>query len=358
VEGLVSLRDRSVLVTGHTGFKGGWLALWLHDLAAEVHGYGLGPPTQPNLFEVAQVASVLASDTRADICDLEALKSTVARVRPDVIFHLAAQPLVRQGYRDPLGTVASNVLGTASLLEAVREVDSVRAVVVVATDKVYENAETGRAFVEEDALGGRDPYSGSKAAAELVVASFRSSFFGDGRHPARIASARAGNVVGGGDWASERLVPDCFRAFGAGEPVRLRSPDATRPFQHVLAPLSGYLVLAARLLGDDGEELARAWNFGPDADDEALVSDVAARLAKLWGDGARVERATGAGWAETRTLRLDNRRARSELGWKPHWSLQQGLERTVAWQKAWRNGDDLQALCGEQIAEYVAAASR
>lgn len=356
MEGLVALRDRTVLLTGHTGFKGGWLALWLADLGARVHGYALAPPTDPNVFEVARVAQVLASDTRADLADLAALTATADRVRPEVVFHLAAQPLVSEGYRDPLGTMASNVIGTANLLEAIRAVDSVRAVVVVATDKVYENPETGLAFIERDPLGGHDPYSASKAAAEIVVASYRASFFGGRRHPARIASARAGNVIGGGDWAADRLVPDCMRAFAAGEPVRLRSPDAVRPWQHVLGPLSGYLALAVRLLGDGGEQFAQAWNFGPDAGDDASVSDVAQRLASLWGGDAQVERTTDPNWREVGLLRLDSTQARSQLGWAPRWSLQQALEQTVAWQQAWRRGDDMQAVCHEQIAAYGRAA--
>jgi CDP-glucose 4,6-dehydratase len=357
LEGLVTLRDRPVLLTGHTGFKGGWLALWLADLGARVHGYALAPPTQPNLFEVAQVAEVLASDTRADVADLRALTDALNRCRPEIVFHLAAQPLVSEGYRDPLGTLATNVMGTANLLEAARAVDSVRAVVVVATDKVYENLETGDAFTERDPLGGRDPYSASKAAAEVVVAGYRSSYFGHAGHPARVASARAGNVIGGGDWATDRLVPDCLRAFAAGRSVRLRHPDAIRPWQHVLGPLSGYLALAARLLGDGGEQFARAWNFGPDAGDEASVGDVAQRVATLWGGTAEVERGEAPGWGEAGRLRLDSRQARSELGWRPRWSLQQALEHTVAWQRAWERGEKMQAVCREQIATYVGAAA-
>jgi CDP-glucose 4,6-dehydratase len=355
LEGLVALRDRAVLLTGHTGFKGSWLALWLADLGARVHGYALEPPTEPNLFEAAEVARVLASDTRADLADLAALIATLERSHPEVVFHLAAQPLVREGYRDPLGTLATNVMGTANLLEAIRSVDSVRAVVVVATDKVYENPETGHAFTEGETLGGKDPYSASKAAAEIVVASYRSSLFGTDRHPARIASARAGNVVGGGDWAADRLVPDCLRAFAAGEPARLRHPDAVRPWQHVLEPLSGYLLLAARLLDARGEQFARAWNFGPDTDDDASVSDVAQRVASLWGNGAVVERAENPDWHEAGLLRLDSTQARTELGWAPRWSLQQALEHTVAWQQAWLRGDDMQAVCRGQIAMYVRA---
>jgi len=353
VEGLVGLRDRSVLLTGHTGFKGGWLAVWLATLGARVHGYALAPPTEPNLFEVAQVANVLASDTRADLADLEALTATLERYRPEVVFHLAAQPLVGQGYRDPLGTLATNVMGTANLLEAVRGADSVRAVVVVASDKVYQNSESGHAFREGDPLGGQDPYSASKASAEIVVTSYRSSFFGDGRHPARIASARAGNVIGGGDWAADRLVPDCMRAFAAGEPIHLRHPDAVRPWQHVLAPLSGYLALAARLLGDEAERFAGGWNFGPDAHDDATVEDIAQRIATLWGGAARLERDADPGWREAGLLRLDSGKARSELGWAPQWSLQQALERTVEWYQAWQREDDMQAVCQQQIAAYV-----
>lgn len=357
MEGLVTLRDRAVLVTGHTGFKGSWLALWLAGLGARVHGYALGPPTQPNVFEVARVGEVLATDTRADLADLDALTATLDQVQPEVIFHLAAQPLVKDGYRDPLATLATNVIGTANVLQAIRGVDAVRAVVAVATDKVYENREAGHAFGEHEPLGGHDPYSASKAAAEIVVASFRSSFFGDGRHPARIASARAGNVIGGGDWAADRLVPDCLRAFASGEPVRLRRPDAVRPWQHVLVPLSGYLALAARLLGEGGERFARAWNFGPDAGDDASVSEVAHRVATLWG-GAQVEHASDPEWHEVGLLRLDSARARSELGWAPRWSLQDALEHTIAWHRAWLRGDDMQAVCREQIAAYEPRATQ
>jgi CDP-glucose 4,6-dehydratase len=356
LEGLVDLRDHAVLLTGHTGFKGSWLALWLARLGARVHGYALGPPTEPNLFGVAQVERVLESDTRADLADLALLTATLQQVRPEVVFHLAAQPLVSDGYRDPLGTIATNVVGTAHLLEAARATDSVRAVVIVTTDKVYQNRETGHAFSEGDPLGGRDPYSASKAAAEIVAASYRSSFFGVGRHPARVATARAGNVIGGGDWAADRLVPDCLRAYAAGEPVRLRRPDAVRPWQHVLGPVSGYLALAARLLGDDGDHFARAWNFGPGADDDASVEEVAQRIAALWGGDAQVERRADATWHEAGLLRLDSTLARSELGWAPRWSLQQALEHTVAWQQAWRRGDDMQVLCIEQIAAYDGAA--
>lgn len=351
----MTLHDRSVLVTGHTGFKGGWLAMWLAELGARVHGYALAPPTEPNLFEAARIGEVLASDTRADVRDLESLRTAVNRAQPEVVFHLAAQPLVRESYRDPVGTTSTNVLGTANLLEAVRSVDSVRAVVAVATDKVYANREAGRPFAESDPLGGHDPYSASKAAAEIMVSSYRRSFFGDGRHPARIASARSGNVVGGGDWSADRLVPDCLRAFAANRPVVLRHPEAVRPWQHVLDPLAGYLELAARLLGDDGGRYARAWNFGPDPSDDATVGEVAGRVADRWGHGARIEHGPKPAAHESRTLRLDSAAARTELGWRSAWPLDETIARTVDWHRAWLAGDDMAAHSRAQIAEHARA---
>lgn len=367
------LRGRPVLVTGHTGFKGGWLGLWLAELGATVHGYALEPPTEPNLFTAAGVGRVLASDTRADLADRAALVAAMAAAQPEVVFHLAAQPLVAAGYRDPARTFTDNVLGTLNVLDAVRATPSVRAVVVIATDKVYENLETGHAFTESDALGGHDPYSASKAAAEIVVASYRASFFEApaaadggrakaataagraGRHPALVASARAGNVIGGGDWAADRLVPDCLRAFPAGAPVRLRHPGAVRPWQHVLEPLAGYLALAAALLGPDGVQFARAWNLGPDPADDATVGDVADRLAALWGDGARVVHDAEPVGHEAGLLRLDSTAAHQALGWAPHWDLDQALSRTVAWHRAWLAGADMAAACREQIAAHSAA---
>jgi len=347
---------RSVLVTGHTGFKGGWLTLWLHRLGAKVHGYALHPPTEPALFKVAHVATVLASDMRADLADLAQLKSALSTAQPEVVFHLAAQPLVRESYRDPLGTLASNVMGTAHVLEAARAVDSVRAIVLITTDKVYENRECVSPYREVDPLGGHDPYSASKAAAEIVAASYRASFFdGATGHPARVATARAGNVIGGGDWAVDRLVPDCLRAFAAGESARLRFPHAVRPWQHVLEPLAGYLQLAEHLLAPGGATFAKAWNFGPDASGDATVGEVAEATAQLWGDGARVEYAPPSEHPyEAGLLRLDSTRARTALGWKPRWSLEQALERTVAWQQAWSQGVDMMAVSVDQIRAYEA----
>jgi CDP-glucose 4,6-dehydratase len=343
-----------VLVTGHTGFKGGWLTLWLDELGASVHGYSLNPPTEPNLFEVAGIGSVVATDVRADLCDLARLKSAVSVARPEVVFHLAAQPLVRESYRDPLGTLASNVIGTAHILEAVRDVPTVRAVVVITTDKVYVSHPDGSPHSEENALGGLDPYSASKAAAEIVAASYRASFFAlPGGHSAHIATVRAGNVIGGGDWAVDRLVPDCMKAFSLDRAVQLRNPHAVRPWQHVLEPLSGYLLLAQRLLGPEAASAAGPWNFGPNAEDDATVGAVAEQVARLWGHGS-IEHVTSCeALPEVRLLRLDSSRARTMLGWKPRWSLHDSLRQTVEWHKAWLQGDDMADVSRSQLRAYM-----
>lgn len=351
-------RGRSVFVTGHTGFKGGWLSLWLQALGARVHGYALDPATQPSLFEIAGVASRIASDTRGDLADLGRLTSTFVDAQPSVVFHLAAQPLVRESYRDPLGTFATNVLGTAHVLEAVRGTRSVRAIVIVTTDKVYVQRNDARPYQESDALGGHDPYSASKAAAEIVTASYRSSFMAGGPETqSRVATARAGNVIGGGDWARDRLIPDCVRAFTSGQPALLRYPHAVRPWQHVLEPLAGYLQLAERLVSPDGARYAQAWNFGPDGRSDATVSEVAHLAAAMWGAGAAVQHASSdANPHEAETLRLDSSRACRDLGWRPHGSLHDGLERTMAWYRAWSDGEDMGAMSARQIAEYDAPA--
>ena len=323
-----------------------------------MHGYALEPPTDPALFDVAAVGTLLATDTRADLANLDKLKTSLKKAQPTVVFHLAAQPLVRESYRDPLGTLRTNVMGTAHVLEAARAVASVRAVVLITTDKVYVNRESSRPYREVDPLGGRDPYSASKAAAEIVAASYRASFFEKGTgHSANVATARAGNVIGGGDWAADRLVPDCLRAFAAGESARLRFPHAVRPWQHVLEPLSGYLLLAQRLLQDDGARFARAWNFGPDESGDATVAEVAGITAKLWGKNASVEQTPSIeNPHEAGLLHLDSSDARNELGWEPRWSLAETLGQTVAWHQAWRGGADMAAESLDQIRAFEAGA--
>ncbi len=323
---------RRVFVTGHTGFKGSWLAFWLLRLGADMRGYALHPPTTPNLHDALALADAFPGDI-ADVRDLERLRSALRRARPEVVLHLAAQPLVRRSYADPVETYATNVMGTVHLLEAVRSVDSVRAVLVVTSDKCYHNREWPWPYRERDVLGGHDPYSNSKAASELVAAAFRSSYFPPGelaRHGVALATARAGNVIGGGDWADDRLVPDLIRGFQAGRPVVIRHPAAVRPWQHVLEPLAGYLALARRL--HDGEaDACGAWNFGPVEDDARPVAFLADRLAERWGDGATWVHEPGAHPHEANVLRLDWSKARTCLGWRPRWDLATTLDHTATW---------------------------
>lgn len=321
---------RRVLLTGHTGFKGSWLARWLATLGAEVHGLALDPPTDPSLYEMADVGRIVRSDHRVDLRDLEAVTEAIRRIEPSVVLHLAAQPLVRDGLRDPAGTFATNVQGTVNLLAALRCSTAVEATVIVTTDKVY--SPLLQPHDEEDALGGHDPYAWSKVMVEQVVEAFRSlpALDGSAAWQVPVATARAGNVIGGGDWSHERLVPDCIRSFVANEPVRLRFPEAVRPWQHVLEPLRGYLLLAEALLTDRGSEFARPFNFGPQEEDEATVRTVASRLAEHWGHGAVVDPATEVGHPlENPMLRLRSERAHSTLGWFPTWDLATTLERTL-----------------------------
>jgi CDP-glucose 4,6-dehydratase len=345
---------KRVLVTGHTGFKGGWLCHWLQALGAQVSGFALAPPTTPSLFEVTGLSRQIAS-TLGDIRDREALSTCIARVQPELILHLAAQPLVRQSYRDPAETYSTNVMGVVNLLDAVRDCASVRAVLNVTTDKCYENLERREPYRETDALGGYDPYSSSKACAELVTAAYRRSFLSEAG--VAIASARAGNVIGGGDWASDRLVPDMLRAFAQGDTLHLRYPGAIRPWQHVLEPLSGYLALAEKLL-TEGAAFAEAWNFGPNPDDEKTVGEIALTASRRWRDGDSSEEApkitvdTAPQPHEAGTLKLDSTKARSRLGWRTRWTIDDALARTLAWHHAWRRGDDMRTFTLQQINDY------
>lgn len=339
---------RRVLLTGHTGFKGGWLGLWLQMLGAEVQGYALPAPTSPSLWQAARLAERIPG-TLADIRDSDCLANAVKQFQPEVVLHLAAQPLVRVSYASPADTYATNVMGTVHLLEAVRQCATVRAVVVVTSDKCYDNREWLWPYRENDALGGHDPYSSSKACVELVCASWRASFF-HGTAP-WIATARAGNVIGGGDWAPERLVPDTLRAWERGEAVTLRYPNATRPWQHVLEPLHGYLLLA-QALAQQHKDMATAWNFGPDAEGVANVAQVVAQLSRLWPGVAAWNTPAQAQPHEAALLALDSTKARQQLGWRPRWSLAQALARTVDWHSAWRAGADMQAFTRAQITEF------
>jgi len=323
-----SFADRSVFVTGHTGFKGAWLAEWLGTLGAQVTGYALDPPTQPSLFAALGLSARLRHVV-ADVRDRDRLVAEVQASQPSVIFHLAAQALVRPGYADPHETFETNVMGTVNVLEAARACTSVRAVVIVSSDKCYQNLETGRAFRETDAMGGRDPYSASKGCVELVTTAYRESFFAEG---AAVASVRAGNVIGGGDWAADRIVPDCVRALAAGEEIVVRNPDAVRPWQHVLGPLSGYLRLAALLLRD-GRRFEGPWNFGPTEKDGARpVRWVVERFLEEWGSGSwTVPTAAGPEPHEAHRLSLDSARARDRLAWAPVWDAEAAVRQTAAW---------------------------
>lgn len=352
MEGVVTRPDWRgvrVLVTGHTGFKGGWLSLWLESLGAEVHGIALAPTTTPALYEAVGLHRVVRS-VECDVRDQRGFSSAVEAAAPTVVFHLAAQPLVRESYQSPVETYETNVMGTVHLLEAVRRTPTVRAVVVVTTDKCYENREWLWGYREDEPLGGYDPYSSSKACTELVAAAYARSFFSASDAPA-IATARAGNVVGGGDWAADRLVPDFVRAVSENRPMVIRNPLAIRPWQHVLDPLSGYIRLAERLLTDPA--VARgAWNFGPSDEDAREVGWVADQIAERWGDDARWTLDDREHPHEARLLKLDCSKARALLGWAPRLRLSDALAWTVKWYREYYGGIDVLALCRAQIHDY------
>lgn len=342
---------RRVLLTGHTGFKGAWMALWLHRMGARVHGIALAPNTSPNLFSLAGVDALVSSHFH-DIRDAQGIARLVRSAEPEVVFHMAAQPLVRQSYAEPVETFATNVMGTVNVLESLRALTGVRAVVAVTTDKVYRNLEQPYPYREQDALGGHDPYSASKAASELAVASYRDAFLR--ARGTAVATARAGNVIGGGDWSADRLVPDAIRAWSGGELLHIRRPDAVRPWQHVLEPVAGYLRLAELLFEDSA--LADGWNFGPQTHEAASVRDVVELARGCW-EGAEVSYGDGtegpheAGW-----LALEIAKSRTHLGWHPRWTLAQAVTRTVRWYRAQQQGSAARGLCEADIDAYESAA--
>ena len=341
-------QGKRVFVTGHTGFKGSWLALWLQQMGAVVKGYALTPPSKPSLFDVARVGEDMQSDI-GDIRNLEQLKASMLGFNPDILIHMAAQPLVRLSYREPLETYDINVMGTAKVLEAARSCPNLKAIVSVTTDKCYENKEWVWGYREDEPMGGYDPYSSSKGCAELVTSAYRRSFLAE--QGVGLASARAGNVIGGGDWAEDRLIPDILRAFEKGQPVIIRNPASTRPWQHVLEPLSGYLVLAQALY-DHPTAYAEGWNFGPFDEDAKPVSWILDQMVSKW-QGARWQLDEAAHPHEAGYLKLDISKAKARLNWQPMWRLEQTLNRIVDWHQAWLAGADMHQRCLAEITEYM-----
>jgi CDP-glucose 4,6-dehydratase len=339
---------KRVFLTGHTGFKGGWLSLWLQSMGAEVYGYALPPRMEHNLYTVADVGNAMAYSEIADIRDMDKLCRAMQLARPEIVFHLAAQPLVRYSYDHPVETYAVNVLGTVHLFEAIRVTHGVKAVVNITTDKCYDNHERVIGFKESDPIGGFDPYASSKSCSELVTSTYRRSFFAQAG--IALATARAGNVIGGGDWAKDRLVPDVLRAINAGETLKIRSPQAVRPWQHVLEPLSGYLLLAERLY-TDGAPFAEAWNFGPSDADAQSVLWIIERLAEMRKE-LKWQYDMTSQPHEERYLKLDSGKAHSRLGWRTRWRLQRALLKTLEWHEALLKTEDMRAFTLAQIADY------
>jgi CDP-glucose 4,6-dehydratase len=339
---------KRVLITGHTGFKGGWLAFWLETLGAEVCGFALAPETEPNLFANLKIENRVRS-VIGDVRDLPHFEKTTKEFQPEIVFHLAAQPLVRRSYRQPVETYTTNVIGTVNVLEAVRQTDSVKSVVIITTDKVYENKEWDWAYRETERLGGFDPYSSSKACAELAVSAYRNSFFTETQ--TLVATARAGNVIGGGDWSEDRLLPDVFRSLVFGKGLEIRNPNSIRPWQHTLEPLAGYLLLGEKLYNGE-KDFADAWNFGPSDDDSKSVGAVLEEIKRIWNQPVNWEIAGGDQPHEANLLKLDSAKAKNRLGWRPKFSLIEALEMTVEWYRNFKENKDLIELTRRQIETY------
>lgn len=349
-------QGKRVFITGHTGFKGSWLCMWLHALGAKIIGYALKPPTTPNLFELCNVDSFITSII-GDVRDYEKLKHALYQGQPDIVIHMAAQPLVRHSYDYPIKTYEINVMGTVHLFEAIRHMSSVKAVVNVTTDKCYENKEWAWGYRENEPMGGYDPYSNSKGCSELVTSAYRNSFFNSSdyyKHGVAIATARAGNVIGGGDWALDRLIPDFIRALENNSKIKIRNPQAIRPWQHVLEPLSGYLILAEKLY-TDGSAYSEGWNFGPDDSDAKTVEWIVQELCTLWGEGANYEFDADIHPHEANYLKLDCSKAKNLLGWYPRWNLSFALKQITEWVRCYQEGQDMGQVCLRQIEKYISA---
>ncbi len=345
--------NRKVLITGHTGFKGSWLCLLLNKLGADVFGYALDPPTNPSLFVEAKINEIMTSFI-GDIRDYENLFKVIQQVQPEIVIHMAAQPLVRESYKKPVETYAINVMGTVHFLEACRHTKSVKAIVNVTTDKCYANKEWHWGYRENEPMGGYDPYSNSKGCSELVTSSYRNSYFNPAKyseHGVAVASARAGNVIGGGDWANDRLIPDFIRSISQGEKVKIRSPFAIRPWQHVLEPLTGYLTLAAKLF-TEGVKYAEGWNFGPDDEDAKNVEWITLTICELWGEGASFSIDKDPQLHEANYLKLDCSKSKAELDWTPKWNIQTTLQSIVEWNKAYLRGENMRTVSEYQINQY------
>lgn len=345
---------KKVFLTGHTGFKGGWLSLWLSSMGARVTGYALAPNTTPNLFDVLAIDSLVERSYIADIRDLTSLQQAMSDAEPDVVIHMAAQPLVRYSYVNPVETYATNTMGTVHVLESARSIKSIRATVIVTTDKCYENREWVWAYRENEPMGGYDPYSSSKGCAELITSAYRNSYFSGSESLNKIASARAGNVIGGGDWSEDRLIPDAIKAFEADLPLIIRNPLATRPWQHVLEPLSGYMMLAQALY-QKGSSFASSWNFGPTDQDNRTVEEVVNGLIDLWGQNARWVQESSNQFHEANFLKLDCSKARLQLGWRPKWSLEISMKKIVEWQQAFQARENMHEITLSQIHQYMSA---
>lgn len=345
---------KKVFITGHTGFKGSWLSLWLASLGAKVTGYALDPPTVPSLYDLCKIGELI-NTIKGDIRDYNHLLNAIQESKPEIVIHLAAQPLVLYSYEQPVETFSTNVMGTVNLLEAVRNTNKIRAVINVTTDKCYENKEWTWGYRENDTLGGHDPYSGSKVCSEMVTASYRHSFFNMSdykKHGVLIATARAGNVIGGGDWAENRIIPDCIRAITGNEKIIIRNPDFTRSWQHVLEPLAGYMMLSQRLY--EGDMIAAdAWNFGPDETETKRIEAIVKIFCELWGKGAAYSLKKTKQFPESGLLKLDSSKAKMALDWRPRWNLDRALQSIVEWTKGYMGGVDPMALCMNQINEYM-----